>query len=115
MGRHFLFLAGISASALMAAASQAQTGPTPDAQDEIVVTALGNRQSLNDAPASITAFDSKALQITGVTRAEQFVKLTPGVTIVTGAAEAADTQINIRGINGARDAESSVALVVDGI
>ncbi|TNE28488.1 MAG: TonB-dependent receptor [Alphaproteobacteria bacterium] len=115
MGRHFLFLAGISASAFATSVVQAQTGPTPDAQDEIVVTALGNRQSLNDAPASITAFDAKALQITGVTRAEQFVKLTPGVTIVTGAAEAADTQINIRGINGARDAESSVALVVDGI
>ena len=41
--------------------------------------------------------------------------MTPGVTIVTGTAEAGDTQINIRGINGARDAESSVALVVDGI
>jgi len=37
------------------------------------------------------------------------------VTIVSGTAEAGDTQINIRGINGARDAESSVALVVDGI
>lgn len=37
------------------------------------------------------------------------------MTIVTGTAEAGDTQINIRGINGARDAESSVALVVDGI
>ena len=34
---------------------------------------------------------------------------------MTGTAEAGDTQINIRGINGARDAESSVALVVDGI
>ena len=34
---------------------------------------------------------------------------------MTGTAEAGDTQINIRGINGARDAESSVALVADGI
>jgi iron complex outermembrane receptor protein len=52
---------------------------------------------------------------TGATKAEDFVQLTPGVTIVTGTAEAGDTQINIRGINGARDAESSIALVVDGI
>jgi iron complex outermembrane receptor protein len=37
------------------------------------------------------------------------------VTIVSNSTEAGDTQINIRGINGAKDAESSVALVVDGI
>ena len=56
-----------------------------------------------------------ALQNTGANKADDFAQLTPGVTIVTGTAEAGDTQINIRGINGARDAESSVALVVDGI
>ncbi len=55
------------------------------------------------------------LQNTGAKNADDFAQLTPGVTIVTGTAEAGDTQINIRGINGARDAESSVALVVDGI
>jgi len=66
-------------------------------------------------PASITVFDEKTLERTGVERAEEFVQLTAGVTIITGTAEAGDTQINIRGINGTRDAESSVALVVDGI
>ncbi|MEM6833577.1 MAG: TonB-dependent receptor, partial [Pseudomonadota bacterium] len=35
--------------------------------------------------------------------------------IVTNTAEPGDNQINIRGINGTRDGESSVALVVDGI
>ena len=55
------------------------------------------------------------LEKTGAQIAEDFVQLTPGVTIVTGTAEVGDTQINIRGMNGARDAESSVALVVDGI
>ena len=54
-------------------------------------------------------------QKTGADKAQDFVQLTPGVTIVTGTAEAGDTQVNIRGINGARDAESSIALVVDGI
>ncbi len=66
-------------------------------------------------PASVAVITADALQRTGAVKAEDFVKLTPGVTIVTGTAEAGDTQINIRGINGARDAESSVALVVDGI
>lgn len=113
----WLLLSGISLVSL-ASRVDAQTREPQDGVAEpgdIVVTALSDRQKLTDAPASITAFDQKTLQTTGVTRAEQFIQLTPGVTIVTSTTEAADTQINIRGINGARDAESSVALVVDGI
>ena len=37
------------------------------------------------------------------------------MTVVTNTAEPGDTQVNIRGINGARDGENAVALVVDGI
>jgi iron complex outermembrane recepter protein len=81
----------------------------------IIVTARRQSESLADVPAAVTVFGAEALAKTGVQRADDFIQLTPGVTIVTGTAEAGDTQINIRGINGARDAESSVALVVDGI
>lgn len=81
----------------------------------IIVTARRQSESLADVPAAVTVFGAETLAKTGVQRADDFIQLTPGVTIVTGTAEAGDTQINIRGINGARDAESSVALVVDGI
>jgi iron complex outermembrane recepter protein len=70
---------------------------------------------LQDVPASVTVFTEKALEQSGVKAAADFVKLTAGVNIVTGTTEAADTQINIRGLNGARDAENNVALVVDGV
>ncbi len=83
--------------------------------EEIVVTARRVNESLSDVPASITVLSGDTLEKTGAKTAADFVQLTPGVTIVTGSAEAGDTQINIRGLNGARDAESSVALVVDGI
>lgn len=83
--------------------------------DEIVVTARRQNESLRDVPASVSVITAESLERSGATVAEDFVQLTPGVTIVTGTAEAGDTQINIRGMNGARDAESSVALVVDGI
>ena len=83
--------------------------------DEIVVTARRQTESLRDVPASVSVLTADALEKTGAQIAEDFVQLTPGVTIVTGTAEVGDTQINIRGMNGARDAESSVALVVDGI
>ena len=97
----------------------AQDAPAsePAAEEEggIIVTARRQSESLQDVPAAVTVFGADTLAKTGVQRADDFIQLTPGVTIVTGTAEAGDTQINIRGINGARDAESSVALVVDGI
>jgi iron complex outermembrane receptor protein len=110
--------AALGAIALSAPAI-AQNAPS-DAQaaeedNAIIVTARRQSESLADVPAAITVFGAEAIAKTGVQRADDFVQLTPGVTIVTGTAEAGDTQINIRGINGARDAESSVALVVDGI
>ena len=97
------------------ASAQTEQSQSATADDGIIVTARRQNERLQDVPASVAVLTSDALQRTGAVKAEDFVKLTPGVTIVTGTAEAGDTQINIRGINGARDAESSVALVVDGI
>lgn len=95
--------------------AQSDQSQAASADEGIIVTARRQNERLQDVPASVAVLTSDALQRTGAVKAEDFVKLTPGITIVTGTAEAGDTQINIRGINGARDAESSVALVVDGI
>ncbi len=86
----------------------------PEGED-IIVTALRSDLRALDVPASVTVLTADTIAQARLATAEDFVQLAPGVTIVTGTAEAGDTQINIRGINGARDAESSVALVVDGI
>ncbi|MEO9599221.1 TonB-dependent receptor [Parasphingorhabdus sp.] len=100
--------------------ASAQTGGDQSANEGedsnvIIVTARRQDELLTEVPASVTVFTEDMLDRTGVQQADEFVQLTAGVTIVSGTAEAGDTQINIRGINGARDAESSVALVVDGI
>ncbi|MBA4354222.1 MAG: TonB-dependent receptor [Novosphingobium sp.] len=116
-------LASSSAFGLLLAAASpsfAQEAPqessaAAEGGETIIVTARRQNERLQDVPASVAVLTASALQNTGATKAEDFAQLTPGVTIVTGTAEAGDTQINIRGINGARDAESSVALVVDGI
>jgi iron complex outermembrane recepter protein len=118
MGRKNIWWLSASLLAMLAAPAGAQEAAgTAEAEDtgEIVVTARRVNETLSDVPASITAFDAEAITRTGVQNASDFAQLTPGVTIVSSTAEAGDTQINIRGINGARDAESSVALVVDGI
>ncbi|MEO0690853.1 MAG: TonB-dependent receptor [Pseudomonadota bacterium] len=99
-----------------ALAQDAETTAAEAEEDNaIIVTARRQSETLAEVPAAVTVFTESTLRAAGIERADDFVQLTPGVTIVTGTAEAGDTQINIRGINGARDAESSVALVVDGI
>lgn len=109
----------LCATPAMAQESAGERAESKDSESEdsgaIIVTARRQSETLSEVPAAVTVFTAEALQRTGIERADEFVQLTPGVTIVTGTAEAGDTQINIRGINGARDAESSVALVVDGI
>ncbi|WP_379545195.1 TonB-dependent receptor [Qipengyuania sp. DSG2-2] len=115
-------LASIAVGALVSAPAAAQEVAGADAQVDagaddgvIIVTARRQSETLQDTPASVTVLTADALEKTGADNASDFAQLTPGVTIVTGTAEAGDTQVNIRGINGARDAESSIALVVDGI
>jgi len=82
--------------------------------DEIVVTARRRSERLQDVPGTVTVLTASILEGAGVRRAADFISLTPGVTMVN-AASVADTQVNIRGINGARDAETSFAYVLDGI
>ncbi len=111
------FVLGIAApaSGQAVAASDTAASSARSGDDEILVTARRSTERLADVPASVSVLTTETLARTGVVRAQDFLQLVPGVSIVTGTAEAGDTQINIRGINGARDAESSVALVVDGI
>jgi iron complex outermembrane receptor protein len=107
-------VAGLAMAAMPAVAQDGGEG-AEEGDDAIIVTARRQNERLQDVPASVSVLSANALEKTGASKAEDFVALTPGVTIVTGTAEAGDTQVNIRGINGTRDAESSIALVVDGI
>ena len=106
-----LFASGAAIGAMLAAQpALAQDSEAPAAQEGetgtgIIVTARRQSETLAEVPAAVTVFTADAIEKTGIERADEFVQLTPGVTIVTGTAEAGDTQINIRGINGARDAE----------
>ena len=101
-----LFLS-VSSLMMFSAVAEAQV-------EEIIVTARQRSETLKDVPASITAITSETIANAGIVRAEDFVALTPGVTMVN-TAEVGDTQVNIRGINGARDAENSFGLIIDGI
>ena len=112
-------LLGLTVAAAVAAALSGQSAfaqqATAEVLEEVVVTTARQRaERLQDVPASITAITADTLEAAAVQRAGDFIRLTPGVSLVQ-AAEVADAQVNIRGINGARDAENSFALIIDGV
>ncbi len=108
-------LSGAFSVAALYFVSGALLSPTASAQiEEVVVTARQREESLQDVPASITAFTEAELNRIGVQRAEDFIGLTPGVVLVN-TVEVGDSQVNIRGLNGARDGETNFAFILDGV
>ena len=82
--------------------------------EEVVVTARKRTESMQDVPIAVTVFTSQDIEDAGIERPQDFIGLTPNVTIVD-TANAGDTQVTIRGQYSTRDAESSFAYVVDGV
>jgi iron complex outermembrane receptor protein len=82
--------------------------------EEIVVTARKRAESLQNVPIAVTAFTAKEIDRAGIERPQDFIGLTPNVTIVD-TANVGDTQVSIRGQVSTRDAESTFAYVVDGV
>ena len=108
-----------SALAVSAAAATAQSAAGPSiateaGSDEIIVTATRRAESLQNVPASITAFTSQTIQSAGIVRPADFIGLTPNVNLVQ-TQNAGTTFVIIRGITQARNSEPSVAVVVDGV
>ncbi|RMB07978.1 TonB-dependent receptor [Eilatimonas milleporae] len=109
-----LALGGMTPATPSAAAQDAQGEADSFTLEEIVVTSRRIEERLTDVPATVSVLTGRTIRDAGIERPEDFIGLTAGVTIVD-AAEVGDTQVNIRGINGARDAENSFAFMVDGI
>ncbi len=117
---------GCSAFALMAGVSwaQAQTaaptgqeekagGETP-VLEEIVVRALQREQSLQDAPAVVTAFTERDIENIGVKSMRDFASLVPNLYLVE-TQSSTFAFVNIRGISQTRNTDPSVAVVIDGV
>jgi iron complex outermembrane receptor protein len=114
IGRTLLSVTLLGVCAVSARLAMAQEGTAEPPPEEIVVTALRRTEPLTQTPASVSVFTAQTLERANVERPADFIGLTPGVSLVH-TAEIGDTQVSIRGINGARDAENSFAFVIDGI
>ncbi len=118
-GRRLLgmaLLAGGAAAALASSAAAQEPGAVSGeaSTDEIVVTALRRADTLQNVPASITAFTAQAITDAGIQRPADFIRLTSNVNLVE-TQNAGTAFIIIRGITQARNSEPSVAVVIDGV
>lgn len=119
MNRFFTKLATFSRVPLIVGVATVTSVITPTAIaatviEEVVVTARKKAENLQEVPIAVTAFTESTISDAGIERPEDFIALTPNVTIVD-TANAGDTQVTIRGITSTRDAESTFAYVVDGV
>ncbi len=111
---HGLSRYGLIAGAVLAALPAADAAAQGAALEEIVVTARRRAESFQDVPVTITAFDQQDIEQAGIQRAQDFISLTPNVTLVETQNQGTSF-ITIRGISQARNSEPSVAVLVDGV
>ena len=80
----------------------------------IVSTARRREESFQDVPITITAFSQEDIETAGIERPQDFVSLTPNVTLVETQNQGTSF-LTIRGISQARNREPSAAVLVDGV
>src|SRR6476620_7015277 len=82
--------------------------------EEIVVTARKRDEAALDVPVAINAFNSKEIESAGILRPQDFIQLTPNMTMVQTQNQGTSF-IVVRGISQARNSEPSVAVLIDGV
>src|SRR6056300_1603880 len=82
--------------------------------EEVVVTARKRSESLFESPVSVKAFTASDIRATGIQTPQDFVDLTPNVTLVQ-TQSTGNSFLNIRGISSARNSELAAAIVIDGV
>jgi iron complex outermembrane recepter protein len=102
-------VAGILAAALAAPAAAQGTE-----MEEVIVTARKRDEALLDVPVVVSAFDADEVQSAGILRPQDFIALTPNMTMVQTQNQGTSF-IVVRGISQARNSEPSVAVMIDGV
>ena len=98
-------------AAISAGATFAQEGDL--FVEEILVTARKQTESLQDIPLSLTAIDSKEIELQAIENTEDVINLTPGLTYTKGIG-GQDVRPDIRGITPL-SGRANLALLVDGV
>ncbi len=82
--------------------------------EEVVVTAQYREENLQEVPVAVTAFTAAEITRAGIETTQDFVNLTPNVTM-DDSFTVGNTFVQIRGVTQINNADSPVAIVVDGV
>jgi len=110
-------LAHAQANAAQPAGAAAAQATDQGDDNNIVVTAQGRRQALQDVPLAVTAVNADSMQNSGASDIRQLNQLAPSLLVSSTGTEA-NGSARIRGIGTVGDnpgLESSVAVFVDGV
>jgi iron complex outermembrane receptor protein len=93
--------------------SRAADAPN-DRLEEIVVTAEHREEKLQEVPVSVMAFDDLAIRHAGIRNTADFLGMTPNVSF-DQSFTVGNSFVTMRGIEQINNADSPVAVVVDGV
>lgn len=108
-----------AAAALLLAApaawSQAAAPAAAEPQVETVVIGAQRRlERLQDVPVAVKAFSAKQIEATGIASTQDFVNLTPNMSF-DNSFTYGNSFVVVRGVTQINNADSPVAVVVDGV
>ncbi len=84
------------------------------AAETVTVTARRRDELSLDVPIAVTAFTAEDIKVAGIDRPQDFVALTPNVSLVQTQNQGTSF-VTVRGISQARNSEPSVAVLIDGV
>ena len=110
-----------TAGATPAAAQEAASPPASavasspaETLETVKVSAQGRVQELQDVPVSVKTFSAKQIEATGIASTQDFINLTPNVAF-DHSFTFANSFVTIRGVSQLNNADSPVAVIVDGV
>lgn len=102
---------GIASALSNAAWSQANSNM---ALEEVMVTAELRSENLQDVPVAVTAFTADEIVNRGIETTADFLSLTPNVTF-DDSFTVGNSFVAVRGVTQINNADSPVAIVIDGV
>src|SRR6266478_2158421 len=107
----------LAVAILLIGVASGQTAGTPGASErleEVVVTAQHREEKLEEVPVSVTAFSAVAIRDSGIRNTGDFMALTPNVSF-DQSFTVGNSFVTMRGVEQINNADSPVAIVVDGV
>ncbi|ODU19809.1 MAG: TonB-dependent receptor [Sphingomonas sp. SCN 67-18] len=105
-------------TAASSAADQGDAAAQDDLEGDIIVTAAGRAQIVQNVPIAVSVVSSALIENAGITDIRGLRQLTPSLQTTTGQSAATGTVLRIRGIGTAGDNpgfEPAVGVFIDGV